>query len=151
MKLEKIKKTYCDYKLELSWGQVEAIAAALSQNHSDPLADELYAEWQWYMDHVPGPGEDEEEAEAQQKTAQMGGPEGAVEGEDLPIPMPPGHAAGTPPEGEGEDSDVPSEEEMSGAGEPSADVGLPEPEMADRGSGREETEPEMAVPEPPRE
>ena len=99
MKLEKIKKTYNDYKLELSWGQVEAIAAALSQNHSDPLADELFAEWQWYMERVPGPGEDEEEIEAEQKAAAGGGMEGEVEGEDLPIPMPPGSEAGTPPAG----------------------------------------------------
>lgn len=151
MKLEKIKKTYNDYKLELSWGQVEAIAAALAQNHSDPLADELYAEWQWYMERVPGPGEDEEEIEAQQKAAEMGGPEGAVEGEDLPIPMPPGSTAGTPPEGEGEESAVPSEEEMAGAGEPGADVGLPEPDMEEGGEVGGEAEPEMPLPKPPRE
>jgi len=152
MKLEKIKKTYNDYKLELSWGQIEAIAQALSQNHSDPLADELYAEWQWYMERVPGPGEDEEEIEAQQKAAAEGGQPGAVEGEDLPIPMPPGKEAGTPP-GEGEEVAPPSEEEMAGAGAPGGggggEVGLPEPE------GEPQTEPgggeEMPVPEPPRE
>lgn len=149
MKLEKIKKTYNDYKLELSWGQIEAIAQALSQNHSDPLADELYAEWQWYMERVPGPGEDEEEIEAQQKAAAEGGQPGAVEGEDLPIPMPPGKEAGTPPGG-GEEVAPPSEEEMAGGGEPGGgEVGLPEPEgepQAEPGGGEE-----MPVPEPPRE
>lgn len=147
MKLEKIKKTYNDYKLELSWGQVEAIAAALAQNHSDPLADELYAEWQWYMERVPGPGEDEEEIEAQQKAAEMGGPEGEVEGEDLPIPMPPGSTVGTPPEGEGEEVGPPSDEEMGETGG-GAELGLPEPEPEGE---PEEGEPEMPLPEPPRE
>jgi len=159
MKLEKIKKTYNDYKLELSWGQIEAIAQALSQNHSDPLADELYAEWQWYMERVPGPGEDEEEIEAQQKMAAEGGQPGAVEGEDLPIPMPPGKEAGTMPGGEQEVA-PPSDEEMAmggeGGGEGGAELGLPEPEQnpliqaAERNRGGEGGD-EMPVPEPPRE
>lgn len=114
MKLEKVKNSYNDYKLELSWGQVEAIASALAQNHSDPLADELYAEWQWYMERVPGPGEDEEELKAKQKSDEEG---------DLDIPMPPGHAAGTPPETGDEDIATPSEEEMKSVKPP---AGLPE-------------------------
>lgn len=144
MKLEKIKKTYNDYKLELSWGQIEAIANALSQNHSDPLADELFAEWQWYMERVPGPGEDEEELEAEAKAAE----EGAVEGEDIPVAMPPGRSAGTPPEG-GEEIGPPSEEEMAAA-EGGGEMGLPEPEP---GEVETETETETAyeLPEPPRE
>lgn len=159
MKLEKIKKTYNDYKLELSWGQIEAIAQALSQNHSDPVSDELHAEWQWYMERVPGPGEDEEEIEAQQKAAAEGGAPGAVEGEDLPIPMPPGQSAGTPPGGE-EEVAPPSDEEMAGAEAGPEDVerGLPEPEPG--GGSAEphglqvlkgEAEPAMALPEPPNE
>jgi len=159
MKLEKIKKTYNDYKLELSWGQVEAIAAALGQNHSDPLADELYAEWQWYMERVPGPGEDEEQIEDQQKVAGEGGAPGAVEGEDLPIPMPPGSEAGTAPEGEGGAATPPSDEEMGGgqnaltaaverADQAKAGVGLPEPEAE---GGFESGPEEVSLPEPPRE
>lgn len=153
MKLEKIKKTYNDYKLELSWGQVEAIAAALGQNHSDPLADELYAEWQWYMERVPGPGEDEEEIEAQQKAAAGGGQPGEVEGEDLPIPMPPGQKAGTPPEG-GEEVGPPSDEEMASAG---GEVGLPEPEPEGetnpllQAAERKREATDELVPEPPAE
>lgn len=155
MKLEKIKKTYNDYKLELSWGQVEAIAAALSQNHSDPLADELYAEWQWYMERVPGPGEDEEEIEAEQKAA-----EGGMEGEegDVPIPMPPGSEAGTPPGGgkkptfppeEGEE-EMPTPAAMKLGAKPPAERGLPEPGM-EEGGMEDLPEPEMEVPMPPRE
>lgn len=159
MKLEKIKKTYNDYKLELSWGQVEAIAAALANNHSDPLSDELYAEWQWYMERVPGPGEDEEEIEAQQKAAEGG----AMEGEDLPIPMPPGSEAGTPPAGTGKQPTLPPDEDgptdaaiklgadPGGGGEP----GLPEEGMeGDLGDGAEmppEADTNRRLPEPPTE
>ena len=113
MKLEKIKKTFGDYKLELSWGQVQAIGQALEANHESPLSDELSAEWQWYMQHVPGPGEDEDAYEAKHKAAEGEAPgeNGAVEGEDVPIPMPPGSEAGTPPEGAEEPSTTPPEEE----------------------------------------
>ena len=168
MKLEKIKKSFNDYKLELSWGQVEAIAAALSQNHSDPLADELYAEWQWYTERVPGPGEDEEEIEAQQQAAEGGIPgEGEGDG-DLPIPMPPGSSAGTPPEGGEEPTFPPEEGAEGGEGQPTEaamklgakppggdDIGLPEPGM----EGGEEAPPlappsgetDRRLPKPPRE
>ncbi len=169
MKLEKIKKTYNDYKLELSWGQVEAIGAALEQNHSDPLADELFAEWQWYMERVPGPGEDEDAYEAQQKAAEGGGHPGVEGEEDVPIPMPPGSAAGTPPPG-GDEAPFPPEEGAEGAPpeggaeggpEAGADVGLPEPEP-EGGAGAEgnallaaatkgKEEPLRRLPKPPRE
>ena len=158
MKLEKIKKTYNDYKLELSWGQVEAIAAALANNHSDPLSDELYAEWQWYMERVPGPGEDEEEIEAQQAAAEGG----AAEGEDLPIPMPPGSEAGTPPNGMGKQPTLPPDDEggptdaaIKLGADPSggAEPGLPEEGMNDLGGAEappvEDTD--RRLPEPPRE
>ena len=156
MKLDKIKNCYNDYKLELSWGQIEAIAAALAQNHSDPLADELFAEWQWYMERVPGPGEDEEAAEAQQQAAEQGGQPGEVEGEDLPIPMPPGRQAGTPPDG-GEETGPPSDEEMAAAGSAPGKPGLPEPESDDqtnpllRAAARKRQATDDLVPEPPAE
>lgn len=155
MKLEKIKKTYNDYKLELSWGQVEAIAAALEQNHADPLADELYAEWKWYMERVPGPGEDEEAYEAQQKAAEGGGQPGEVEGEDLPIPMPPGSPAGTPPEGSEEEPSFPPEEgEEAPEAEGGPDMGLPEEPMGEEGleaAGPPPEEADRRLPKPPRE
>jgi len=160
MKLEKIKKTYNDYKLELSWGQVEAIAAALANNHSDPLSDELYAEWQWYMERVPGPGEDEEEIEAQQKAAEGGG----AEGEDLPIPMPPGSEAGTPPDGTGKPPTMPPDDEggptdaaLKLGADPNAgaEPGLPEEEMGSDLGGAPVMPPaedtDRRLPEPPRE
>lgn len=167
MKLEKVRKTYNDYKLELSWGQLEAIASVLEANHSDPLADELYAEWKWYMEHVPGPGEDEDAWDAQQKAAAKGaagaGAEGE-EGEDLPIPMPPGSEVGTPPEG-GEEAPFPPE--TGGAGEagvqqptpaaiklgakPRPEPGLPEPGAEGEPGAAPPEETDKRLPEPPRE
>lgn len=159
MKLEKIKKTYNDYKLELSWGQVEAIAAALANNHSDPLSDELYAEWQWYMERVPGPGEDEEEIDAQQKAAEAG------EG-DLPIPMPPGSEAGTPPDGTGgkpptmppDEEGGPTDAAIKLGADPnggSAEPGLPEEGMDDGLGGDAVIPPvedtDRRLPKPPQE
>lgn len=163
MKLEKIKKTFNDYKLEVSWGQVEAIAAALEANHADPLADELFAEWKWYMERVPGPGEDEEAWEAEQKAAEGGGKPG--EEGDVPIPMPPGSEAGTPP-GARDERDFPPDEEMGGGPEGApeggapeagpeggAEVGLPEPEPEGVGGGEAPPaeEPLSRLPKPPRE
>jgi hypothetical protein len=126
MKIEKIKKTYNDYKLELSFGQLEAISNALAANHSDPLADELYAEWQWYTERIPGPGVDEEDIKAEQEQAQAGGPEGAREGEDVPVTMPPGSEAGTPPEGGEPMGFPPAAGGKSGKASPKGKPGEPE-------------------------
>lgn len=171
MKIEKIKKTYNDYKLELSWGQVEAIAAALEQNHADPLADELFAEWQWYMERVPGPGEDEDAWEAQQKAAD-GSAEGAMGGaggeDDVPIPMPPGSPAGTPQAGSEAEPTFPPEEGEGAPGhdggpavgpeggpEGGAELGLPEPEpegaMPEEPTAPPPGETDRRLPKPPRE
>jgi len=85
MKLEKIKKTYNDYKLELSFGQLEAIRDALEAKHDDPVLDELLAEWDYYLAHVPGPGEEEEDA----KTRANGGMPTPEDEEGGGLPMPP--------------------------------------------------------------
>lgn len=90
MKIQKIKDTFNDYRVELSWGQLNAIFAALEKDHADPLADELFAELGWYLQNVPGPGEDEEEykeaREAEKEAAEnaeFGEPTGEPEGEFL--------------------------------------------------------------------
>jgi hypothetical protein len=166
MKLEKVKKTYNDYSLELSWGQLEAIAAVLEANHSDPLADELYAEWKWYMEHVPGPGEDEAKWDAQQKASAeasvQGGAEGEAGEEDMPIPMPPGSEAGTPPEG-GAEAPYPPEEGAAGGiqqptpaaiklgAKPRPEPGLPEPGAEGEPGAMPPEETDERLPEPPRE
>lgn len=147
MIIKKKADTYNTYTLEVSWGQLEAFRAALEADHTDPVRDETCAELAWYMDRIPGPGQEEKEIEAQQKMAKQGGQPGAVEGEDIPIPMPPGSEAGTSPETGANGTPPPSEEEMAGGepgdweggepeggpedqpgGGPEEDVGLPEPE-----------------------
>jgi hypothetical protein len=99
MVIKKKAKTFNDYDVQLSWGQLEVIAAALERDHSDPIADELHAELHWYMERVPGPGEEEEDAKAREQGGQPVPGEGGEEG-DMPIPMPPGEegaeAAPTP-------------------------------------------------------
>lgn len=154
MKLDKIKNTFNDYKCELSWGQLEVIAAALERDHSDPVADELHAELQWYLQRVPGPGEEEEDAKARENGG-MPGPEGDESG--LPVPPTEGEApevAGAP----GEEAppaagglDAPPEGELEGGEESvdatdieaalSGDAPVPEP-----GMDSEAPEPDLAAP-----
>jgi hypothetical protein len=79
MKIKKVNQTFNTYSVELSWGQLNAIYRALEPDHADPLADELFAELGWYLQNVPGPGEDEEEykeAKDAEKEALAGGGEG---------------------------------------------------------------------------
>ena len=132
MELKKKAKTFNTYTVELSFGQIEAICAALEQDHSNSLSDELLAELRWYCDRVPGPGEDEEKTKPDQESGKGGGAEGAAgdEESDLPIPMPPGSEAGTPPDSGEEPAGFPPEHgEEPAAGGPTADMGLPEEGM----------------------
>jgi hypothetical protein len=83
MRIQKIKDTFNDYRVEVSWGQLNAMYAALEKDHADPLADELFAELGWYLQNVPGPGEDEDEykeAKDAEKQAIEGGAEMGAEG-----------------------------------------------------------------------
>lgn len=89
MQLTKVKKSFSDYDVTLSWGQLEAIRAALEANHADPVSDEMLAELDWYMDRVPGPGEEEEEVKQREEGGMPAeGEEQAGDG-DYPIEMPP--------------------------------------------------------------
>lgn len=83
MKIAKAKykgaSTFNDYEVELSWGQLMAIHAALEKDHANPLSDELFAELSFYLENVPGPGESEEEYKAAREAetqAIQGGEEG---------------------------------------------------------------------------
>ncbi len=139
MEIKKKAKSFNSYTVELSFGQLEAIRTALEEKHDDVLSDELLAELIWYLDRVPGPGEDEDELKAKQEQAEAGGAEGAVEGEDLPIPMPPGSEAGTPPDDGsaplGEHPNAGGKKEpkglriLKGEEKPNPQHGLPEPGM----------------------
>jgi len=72
VKIKKIKGTYNDYQVEMSFGQLEAMRNALAADHADPLADELYAELTWYLDNIPGPGESEEDIKAAEDAEESG-------------------------------------------------------------------------------
>ena len=86
MKIKKVSDTFNTYSVELSFGQLVAMRNALEKDHSDPLSDEIYAEINWYLQNVPGPGEDQEafkaERDAAKKTKDEAGDE--VSGEDAP-------------------------------------------------------------------
>lgn len=157
MILKKKAKTFNDYDLSISFGQLEAIIQALERDHADPVTDELYAELQWYMQRVPGPGEEEDDVKARDEGT-PGGPAQDVEGEDVPIAMPPtegnvetGEAPPPPPGGpegaeglEGEPEGLESPEGDLNAGGP---VGGPE-EAPSEFSDEEQGELEE-LPEPP--
>ena len=76
MKISKAKyhgqPTYNDYDVELSWGQLLAIKNALATDHASPIADELFAELDFYLQQLPGPGEDEESLKAAEEADKTG-------------------------------------------------------------------------------
>lgn len=90
MKIKKMKfdgmDSFNDYQVEMSYGQLVAIRNALEKDHSDPLSDELYAELNYYLQNVPGPGESSDEFKAERdaakKTKEEAGAE--VEGGEAP-------------------------------------------------------------------
>lgn len=145
IKLSKVKGTYNTYKLELSMGQIEAIRNALEKDHADPISDELLAIFTYYVEKVPGPGEEEEDLKMrEQHPGQAADEEG-----DFPIPMPPteggapmGEEPPTPPEGGPTGGGAP----MPGGDMPGGEEPLPEPGM----EGGEETA-DQRLPEPPAE
>jgi len=112
MKIKKIKDTYNDLTVEISYGQLVAIRNALEKDHADPLSDELYAEIGWYLQNtVPQPGESEEafkaERDAVTKTPEeagkevsaenAGGPSSDTELEAGALPPPPSDEMGGEP------------------------------------------------------
>lgn len=72
MKIKKLKDTYGDYSLEISFSQLVAIKNALATDHADPVSDEMYAELAWYLQNIPGPGESEEDLKQAEEAAETG-------------------------------------------------------------------------------
>ncbi len=93
MTITKDKKSYNDYTVSVSWGQLMAIKRALDAGPAGPVESELLAGLDWYVSNaLPGPGESEEDlakAEKAEDEAIEGGPQSA---DDL-LPMP-GEKAG---------------------------------------------------------
>lgn len=151
MVIKKKKDTFNDYSVELSWGQLNAVYRALENDHADPLADELFAELGWYLQNVPGPGEDEEEykaakeAEKEAVAAGQGG-EGPEGGELLgqEVEGPENLETGDEPEG------FPGRGSMTGEEVPGSEGPVPPegPEAPPEHDERpERPEPEMAFAE----
>ena len=138
MKIKKVKfdgmDSFNDYQVELSYGQLVAMRNALEKDHSDPLSDELYAELNYYLQNIPGPGENSDEFKAQRDAATKpqdaaGAEVGPEEGEAAVAPM---------GDTELETSKLPpppSEEEEGMGGEPGAEPMGEEPGAAPGGPG----------------
>ena len=142
------QESYNDYDVEMSYGQLQAIYRALERDHSDPLADELYAELGYYLQNVPGPGESEEEykegVQAQKEASGLAEPEMGEEGEaeggrdmeqigteleggeELEGAEPPAEAGGREPETEPEPALAPRAERPRERYQPArGNVGMP--------------------------
>jgi hypothetical protein len=109
MKIKKVNGTFDTYSVELSYLQLTELKNSLSTDHANAVGDELYANLEWYLQNIPGPGESEDEFKA--KTT--GGEEG-----QMPAPSEEGGEADgllPAPGGEGDDQLVP--EGPGGGGE----------------------------------
>lgn len=173
MIIKKKAGTYDVYTVECSYGELLAFKVGLESDHADPVRDEKLAELSWYLERIPGPGQEEEKAGAKGADAAAGGVPGE-EGDDVPIPMPPGSQAGTPPDTGADEPLMPPDEDVQEPGNNAltraadaaqgggADAGLPEPGMdeapapADTAAPRPKpsnpgTETDRRLPKPPRE
>ena len=135
MKIKKAKfdgmDTFNDYDVSLSYGQLVAIRNALEAKHDDPLSDELYAEINYYLQNIPGPGESSDEFKAERdmskKTQDQAGQEIAPEDAGGP-PTESGLEAG---EGAGGQLPAPPSDDMGDMG----DMGGPEGPMGQEMGG----------------
>jgi len=136
----------------MSFGQLTAMKNALANDHSDPLADELYAELVWYLDNIPGPGEEEEDLKREEEAAKSGLGSPEAEGQPLnpraddllPAPGEEEEGGAPPgPEGAPEGAEAPPGPEEGPEGGPGEEAGPPPEE---RGS-----EADRRLPPPPRE
>jgi hypothetical protein len=133
IQLKKKSGTYNTYTIQLSYGQIEALRQALEADHANPIGDELKALFDYYINSIPGPGEEEEDVKARDEQAAIAsGQATAAAEDDNPIPMPPGDegggeitVAGEGPEGQGGMDDGGMGDE--GLHIPAGEAELPEP------------------------
>lgn len=152
IELKKKSGTYNTYTIKLSYGQIECIRQALEKDHATPIADELKALFDYYLQTLPGPGEEEEDVKARDEMVSGGeGGEGGGD-DDSPLPMPPGEEddGEVTVAGEGPQDDF--EDPMGGGGEDDGG-GLPEPPapQAMPDFGDDEFSADDRLPSPPRE
>lgn len=133
MKIKKVKfdgmDSFNDYQVELSYGQLVAVRNALEAKHDDPLSDELYAEINYYLQNIPGPGESsdafKEERQMSKKTKDEAGQE--IAPEDAGMGGPPSETGLEAGEGAGGALPAPPQDEMGGPEGPGGqDQGGPE-------------------------
>lgn len=133
MKITKITGSFNEYRLELSWGELQAVYAAMEADHANPIADEVYTGLEWYMSgRLPFPGEDESEVEKA---------DAASKEADKILPEPPGGEGGGEGGGAG-----PSE---LGGDEPAPDGDLASSAGADEPAGDDVAD--RVLPEPPKD
>jgi hypothetical protein len=134
VEIDKVKGSYNDYELRLSFGQLKAIRNALEKDHADPISDELFDAIAFYMaGNIAMPGEDQsatekakdsedKEKQAEKDTQERTAPEPPKMGGDQPRQEP------TPGEGDGfsDDSESFGESTTTGSMSP-IDSMLPMP------------------------
>ena len=151
MVIKKKPKTFSDYSVELSWGQLTAIRNSLAADHSSPISDEMYAELTFYLEQLPGPGESEEEMKAEEEAAKSGLASPEADGQPLKpsaddlLPSPGKEEAGAP-SGEERPEEGPPPDDLAAEQAPE-DSGAEGPE-SDEGA---ESEADRRLPPPPRE
>lgn len=140
IKLTKVKETFNTYKLELSYGQIEAIQQALEKDHANPISDELLAIFGYYLAKVPGPGQDEEAKNAETAAPAVDAGFGGQGGQGGPIADLGGQG--------GEPLPLPPEDD--GMGDEGFEPGAPEGDLPPEGAPGEE-DIDSALPPPPSE
>ena len=63
MEIKKKGASFNTYTVTLSFGEMQAIYSSLAKSHADPIADEMFMGLKYYMERLPGPGEEEEKGE----------------------------------------------------------------------------------------
>lgn len=157
IQLKKKSGTYNTYTIQLSYGQIEALRQALEADHANPIGDELKALFDYYINSIPGPGEEEEDLKAREEQAAIAnGQVQAAGDDDSPIPMPPGDDNGgeitVAGEGPDDGGGLPSPDGQEDMGDGGGMDELPEPpsHMPDFGASAEPTADDH-LPAPPRE
>jgi hypothetical protein len=158
IQLKKKSGTYNTYTIQLSYGQIEALRQALEADHANPIGDELKALFDYYINSIPGPGEEEEDVKARDEQAAIANGQATSAAEDdNPIPMPPSGeedggeitVAGEGPEGMGGmDGGMGGDD---GVHIPAGEDELPEPPGAMPDFTEQSSSADERLPMPPRE
>ena len=87
MRIKKKDQSYNDYVLELSFGELVAISNGMSDfKGGGVVADEVRKGLQFYLDRIPGPGEDKDEFEAKQAAEKEAANAGKAAGAEVDNP-----------------------------------------------------------------